>query len=294
MLRRLRLNNWQCHQDLQIDLDKITVLVGGNDIGKTAILRALVFLAFNQWNGAANSHVTWGEEFSEIELAFDDNVVIRRKGKSVNDYVLNNIVYNAFGAGKVPGPVVNALNLGMDNVQQQHDPAFWLTLTAGQAASALNEIFNLSSIDNALGMVGTELRLAKTTEALIQERLDDAQRTKKELDWVVKANEDLKELEALEADLADNSRRIQSLIDQIETLERSLLETKRLAGVIDLAENALIVGQQCLDVGNRIAALISLQNKQSEIAVMEKDLKIKEKKLAGWLKETCPLCGRGN
>ena len=46
MLSNIKLENFRNHKSYNLDLDKITVLIGRNGVGKTNILEAIVFLSF--------------------------------------------------------------------------------------------------------------------------------------------------------------------------------------------------------------------------------------------------------
>jgi chromosome segregation ATPase len=293
MLTKLILRGFQVHKSLEIDLEQITVLTGPNDAGKSAVLRALQWIACNIWNGAANEFINWDMESCEVELHVENHIVTKTKSKSDYVYSLDGHEYRAFHP-KVPDAIATVLNISPDSIQEQDDPAFWLTLTSGQAASALNEIFNLSAIDDSLSNVASELRKVKSKHQVSEERLQKFRSDKKELKWIVEADRDLKELEEIERKLEDNK-----MLER-EVLKRMLLlkEIKELEEISEwVAERARMVNllaekirQLEADelVGSKVLALSDEIEKQSKL------LADKEAKLAKLLADKCPLCGRGD
>ena len=281
-------------------MEKITVLVGNNGCGKSAVLRALRFAALNEWDGEANTQIMWGEEECSVELGFEDHLVVRTKGKDSNLYVLDGEEYRAFGAGKVPDPIANALKLSKDSFQHQQDPAFWLSLTSGQAASALNEIFNLTQIDSALSNVASEMRTAKTRVEVSEERLAAARERKRDLDWAVGADKSLKQLESL-------LEKVHELDRERGRVEQIASEMERLTDLWNDAEKHQQNGQKLLEAQERILSLEDrIKNTKTLIKSAEEvtdlteeydqvclDLKKKEQLLEKWLQGTCPLCRRG-
>lgn len=50
---KLRIQNFQAHKDTTIEFDCITTIVGPSDIGKSAVLRALKWVAKNEPKGTS-------------------------------------------------------------------------------------------------------------------------------------------------------------------------------------------------------------------------------------------------
>src|ERR1051326_2777969 len=195
LLSQVRVQNWQLHTKLLIELDpRITTLIGTNGVGKTSIARALRFIALNDWNDEKNTHVTFGQKASEVEAIVDNNVVKRVKGEGVNSYYLNGEELKAFGQG-VPDSIKRVLNLREVNFQDQYSEHYWILLNSSQAAQALNQIFNLSDIDSSMTNVASQLREARSEVKIIEQRLLEARVMEEKLKWTDQANEDLKELD---------------------------------------------------------------------------------------------------
>jgi hypothetical protein len=127
----------------------------------------------------------------------------------VNEYVLGGEEYRAFGVG-VPDTIKEFLNLSDVNFQGQHDPAFWLSDTAGQVSRNLNDIVNLGVIDGTLRAINRQSQDSKLAAAHAEKLLVAAKEEEDGLEWVVEADKELErlqywsgEIERLEGDIRD-------------------------------------------------------------------------------------------
>lgn len=177
MLNKLKLYNFQAHRKLILEFDpRITTIKGPSDVGKSAILRALRWLALNDIGG--DDFISWGEKEAVVILEFDRKgpgrdipfKVVRRKGTE-NVYKLDGEIYKAFGAGKVPDNIEEALALNEINFQRQHDKPFWLDETAGEVSRQLNRVIDLSVIDTAMANAGKMVRTARERVVVSEDRL---------------------------------------------------------------------------------------------------------------------------
>jgi exonuclease SbcC len=291
VIDRIVLTNWQCHSSLILDLEPVTVLVGDNECGKSAVLRAVRWVALNQWDGRADEHVTWGADHSLVGLTLEDGcLVTRKKGKTVNDYILDG---QTFMAGKiVPSPVAKVLKLGEANFADQDDPPFWLSLGPAQAAVALNDLFHLSQIDTSASRIASELRTAQTTAKVVEARLEAARGQRKALDWAVQAHKDLAEIETL-------VQQISGLDQEIARAERARTEVGEVEGDLEKSTELLLLGSSVLalmEEGVRLDSRLTnwklVIDLEDSLCQQRKELKAKEAQLRKWLAGTCPLCGR--
>src|SRR5437016_5078678 len=136
MLEYVDIRNFQIHKSFEVELDpRITVLVGDNDSGKSALVRALQWLMLNSIRG--DSCISWDAKGCFLGLAVDGHWLCRRRGPGTNYYRLDGEIINVPGTS-VPDPVARLLNVGPGNFQGQLDPLFWFSLTAGQIGRELN------------------------------------------------------------------------------------------------------------------------------------------------------------
>jgi DNA repair exonuclease SbcCD ATPase subunit len=66
VLEKLIIKGFQKHENRTIEFDRITCIVGPNDVGKSSILRALFWLTFNRPSG--NQFKTWDLDSTIVKL----------------------------------------------------------------------------------------------------------------------------------------------------------------------------------------------------------------------------------
>lgn len=165
MITRVQLQNWQCYKKLDIKFSEVTALVGPSDAGKSAIFRALQWVATNQPGGTA--FIRDGAKGCTVRVWVDGHVVTRKRSRTatVNTYQLDDgPTLKAFGRG-VPADVAALFNVSATNWQGQHDAPFWLSLTAGQVGQQLNALVDLDVLDATLAEAGRGVRQTRQTEA---------------------------------------------------------------------------------------------------------------------------------
>ena len=290
MLERIQLRNFQCHEDLRIVFDpQVTTIVGPSDVGKSAVLRALRWVAENRPSGDA--FVRDGESTCSVSLWLNDRKVTRRKGKGTNEILLDKQVFKAFGAD-VPEPIADLLNTGDVNFQAQHDSPFWFSLTAGQVSRELNSVINLDMIDKTLSGVASSLRKARAVEDVCRDRLDETQKQIEELDWVPMMVEEygiLEDLEKAAWELGASVLSLQTIVEEgreckkkasAEIPDLSELEGLR-AEVIRSTEEETVFSLKIKE-GNALSD--EMMNRGKEVEELKQRL---EEESGG----VCPLCG---
>jgi exonuclease SbcC len=224
MLESLTIKNFQCHQKIVLDLNHpIISVVGPSDAGKTALLRALRWLACNQPNGL--QFLRMGAAGVGVSLQVDRTSVARsRNTAGSNLYRFGDKRYVSFGTN-VPEPIAQFLNLGPVNFQFQHDAPFWFMLSSGEVSRELNQVVNLDLIDTTQANIAAELRQTRAIEAVCQQRLTRARADRDALAWVKGAQSDFFLLEQKKSDIEETKQkrtRIVAIVAEGQRLEASL------------------------------------------------------------------------
>ena len=253
MLQEITIQNFQAHKKLSIEFSPtITTIVGSSDTGKTAIIRALYWLAFNRPGGIA--FVRDGAKGTEVKLRAEGKEIIRGKGKE-NLYSLGDMNFVAFG-NDVPEEISKLLNLSPTiNFQNQHDSPFWLSNTSGEVSRQLNQIVNLGIIDSTLGNLAGYLRAERAKVEVSLQRVTTAKAERKKLSHVKVMDEELKKVENLQTTFTKNRQNC-STIQAICTL---VIEQQK---VVDIASQAYSVGGVAVKTGETWA---EVQNREKTL-----------------------------
>ena len=210
MLESITLKNFQKHENLTIDFDPgVTTIIGTSDVGKSAAIRALTWLAQNKLRGDA--FIRRGAKSAEVVLNVAGRKIERVRGKE-NLYRLDGEEYKAVSS-TCPEDVADVLNVNVINFQQQHDPPFLFSSTPGQVATALNQVVDLTIIDSTLKNLNAANAKARNKVELYAEEKENNENLIKSLEGIVGIDE---ELSALEDDL----KQLDELEDQIESITK--------------------------------------------------------------------------
>ena len=298
MLERLRLQNFQIHDELDLDLSApIVSITGQSDAGKSSVLRALRWIMTGQ--APRSPMPTWGTDEVAAVLTVDSKRVERRKSKSENVYRLDGKEFAAVGKSDVPDEVARLLNVGQETFAGQHQSHFWLADTPGEVSRHLNGIVNLGLIDDALAAVASELRDAKHAEVSAGGRLEQAEGRVAELAWVEEANKVLQGLERTNEVLQAKRQEALELAQLVKVgrnaeeaartaqAQTSRKETaiKRLSG---MAERYAELSTESTGIGE---LLCDIRLKEKQAATARAAAERLEVELAAKVK-VCPICRR--
>jgi len=222
MIKSLEIQNFQSHEDNYLEFDKgVNIIVGSSDSGKTAIIRALRWLAFHKPSGdEMRSH--WGGE-TRVELFTDDAHVVKKKDKE-QEYILGDLHFKAFGT-TVPDEIVQALNLSDVNLQMQLDAPFLLSETPGAVAQYFNKVARLDKIDRATQTINSSIRQL-TNDIKYQEGQEGNYKEQlKQFEHLEKFEIEVEVLEEMDKKFinsVDTRRKLQVLVAKITMLQTDI------------------------------------------------------------------------
>lgn len=168
MIKFLTIKNFQRHQKLRVRLERVTSILGPTDSGKSAILRALRWLALNNLPG--DGFIRNGAKSAFVKIKLENGAWIGRGKGKANFYVLNGKKFRSFGQS-VPLPISNVLRMNEINFQRQHDSPFWFAESAGQVSRELNRVVDLGIIDTTLAKAVSAVRAGEAHQNAVEGRL---------------------------------------------------------------------------------------------------------------------------
>lgn len=175
-LRRIRAHNIQAIEDLTIELSTgFTVIVGANESGKTALIRAILVCLTNS---DSKFEVRKGAKKCEVELFFDNGTeegltvlwTRQQQGSSATvSYMVGGKPYTKVGR-VVPEKLkriafpwkVGADNFGFVQIQEQNNPAFLVTnmsMAAGRAWDLLEGKEFRAVLDSCKSLIKKEVSI---------------------------------------------------------------------------------------------------------------------------------------
>src|SRR3989304_399576 len=119
----LEILNFQSHAHTEVTFapaGQLTVLVGESDAGKTACIRALKWLLFNQPDGI--DFIRVGASMARVTVTLANGArITRERSKSVNRYLLDvpgqeEKKFEGFGRGAVPLEIIEACGIKMVSI----------------------------------------------------------------------------------------------------------------------------------------------------------------------------------
>ena len=199
MINSILINNFQSHKKSSIAFcDGVNVIQGVSDSGKSAIIRAILFVIINRPIGTDQivSHFAIDKKNKiidelSVKISTDKGTVIRRRTSNDNEYILklpghNDNYFKAVNKC-VPDEINNFFNIIDLNVQMQHDPPFLLSQSSGDVMAYINKIVRLDVIDTVLG--NTESARRETNKKIKETDCEKKELEKKleDYDWIGQA-----------------------------------------------------------------------------------------------------------
>ena len=238
MIKKLLIKNFQTHAHRKIELSPtITTIVGKSDVGKSAIYRAIRWVATGLPKG--NDFIRWGEKSASVGLEVDKHKIIRKKGSS-NLYKLDGKEFKALRTD-VPEEIKGILNLDAINFQSQHDSPFWFSETAGEISRQLNAIVSLSLIDTSIKNAISKARQNKIVIDHLETQIDGAKKDVVRMGAVLDLQKLLKEVEKAvtkEESLSIERDQLQTLFEQGMQKRKVCKSLQSVVGYLDQNSSA--------------------------------------------------------
>jgi len=298
MIERIRLCNFQKHEDTRITFDPhVTTFVGPNDIGKSSILRAIRWVMTNKPSGVA--FIRDGQNQCKVLMRVDGKSVVRAKGrkgsyiatKGMGGTSSDRRTYKAFGSD-LPEPIIRFFNVGNVNFQRQHEQPFWFCLTAGQVSRELNAVVNLDEIDRSLAELSRRVKKARSEVGFCEERVVDIEKEREALLWVPKMSEEWLALCALKnkaKTVASRVKQMQKMLEATEKLRKEVdIEVPDISKLERLRSECFALTRKKEDW---VSILEKVEEDRTRAIQLAKELDRMENDLVNKMGGVCPLCG---
>ncbi len=278
-IKSLHLINFQSHQNTWLELDPgLNIFVGESDQGKTAIIRALRWLFYNEPRGTGFIRV--GETRCEVTAILSDETKVTRlrdETKRQNRYVINypdgrEMILEKF-KNEVPLEVQQELGvypLWIDtdqklelNIARQLDSPFLIAESPANRAKIIGRIANLHIIDAAQRELLKDIRNQSRQKADLEvdiekleaekEEYEDLPAQEQQLHQVKKYLDNIQSLKTLSSQLAELSQ-------QKAELHRNILKNNEELAKLQNIEEITQLYEQYVKTAAHHRELIKLQD----------------------------------
>lgn len=260
-ISKVIVENFQSHEYTEVDFGDFNGIVGPSDNGKTALIRAIIWVLYN--NPSGTSYIRKGENKCQVTILFDDGAsIVKTRTAKIHSYDLSEpgkepIHLEAFGVGPVD-EVVAFHRMGFVdlfgekqtlNVCEQLDAPFFLGESPATKALIIGRLGNTEVIDKAIKNNAADLREVKAQIKVYKGQLKDVKSELKELktlDKMGKAVEiakikldKIKMLEARTENILQISRKIKDKMEQVNRLEKFVGADEEMNKVINTLDELI-------------------------------------------------------
>lgn len=236
-MTEIRIRNFQSIADLTFSVDGFTVVCGKNNIGKSAIVRAIDSALTNQ---AGDNYIRLGKKACEVSFKKDALSIEWKKGDTAT-YIVNGESFSKLNRA-VPKPILDAgfreIEIGDKKksplIAPQFDEIFLLDKSGPIVTEVLSKLYHLDELSTADELCQKDLRTAKSSLKTKDQDLVDLNKKLEKFIGFDALLKDLAEVKRLDAECETLKRQIAEIIDLKNRLETSTHRVKTLKKVFDL------------------------------------------------------------
>ena len=235
------IKNFQSHRHTVLNLDEhVNVILGSSDVGKTAILRALGWVFFNEPQGTA--FIRAGETSASVELIYSDGYSVKRiRNKKFNGYHINHPDFDepkklsGFGSS-VPEEIQEITGVRKFEIadkiespityQTQLEGAFLLSESSIKKAKAIGAISNVNIIDRAIQIANSNIKDFRKNINTSEEALKNSEEQIKEYDNLDERKQNLEKAKDLYSELIQKNKMNENLSVLNQRLDNNIERIK--------------------------------------------------------------------
>jgi DNA repair exonuclease SbcCD ATPase subunit len=297
-IKKVRLINFQSHKDTTIEFDKyLNVIVGPSDQGKSAIIRAIKWVLYNEPSGTF--FIREGEKECTVSITFNDNTILKRiRSQSKNLYILidekgNESIYEGFGK-TVPIDIIEKTNirkLYLDdnesntiNIGEQLEGPFLLSEKASTRANAIGRLVGVHIIDKAVANTLKDIRSLNSDRKSIENRLSSLKEKLTQYEYLNDLKITLDRLEKIHKTIKFNKEKLKILNNLKEKLGLIELDIKQTEIIINKLSKIYEIEKIALLLENKISKYKKLESKMNQYNNISEEIN-EYKKLVERLKD---------
>lgn len=297
VIKEIKIENFQSHRSTNLKFNSgLNIITGPSDNGKSAIVRALRWVLYNEPLG--DDFIRVGASRCRVGILLGNGYrVIRERSNKENRYIIvdpagEKEIYTGFGT-KVPQEVITAhrmpkVTLDDDledtlNLDYQLSGPFLLNDSGSTRAKAIGQLTGVHIIDSAIKGVAIDLRRAQSEKKkelneieAIDEKLKDYQDLPQLKKEITRKNKLLKDIKRIKAKLDKQ----QSLQKEWEKVKKEQAQLQKTLSKLDQLEKVEKLYQQITETRKRLSKLQGFWQDWQEINKNKQELKQVLKKLS--------------
>ena len=266
---KIKVENFQSIQKAEIEVEGLTVITGPNNIGKSALARAVAGL-FSNMRG--DSFVRRGEKSCSVEIVLDNTDSIKwEKGKSKNNYTINGKSISKVGSSapeelkqfKILPVSVDGKSI-WPQIAKQFEQIFLLNMSPSALSSALSDVEKIQKLENASALCRKDVR---SIGSRLEIKREDLEHSNKILNCFSDFDLSLYDtIKAQEKEIEEAEKKLETIRDLREGRNRAIL-------LIDSLKKADIeIPVEDFSAYSELAELINLHKKRKEKYILKSSI----------------------
>lgn len=276
-IKKIEVNNYLSHKETEIQLhDGMNVIVGDPRSGKSAIVRALKWLFFNNPKGY-KFHSNFTDDPTKVSVELKEGIEVSKiRSETETKFFIDENEYT--GGQQTPDEVIRVLNINDINLAGQFDPPFLVTASPGEVAREINKICRLEDAEGWVGELTTTINSKNKEVGILNDQIKEYKEKERDLSYV-------EELEKFVIEAEEMLNYVTVYKKKIDNLQRALSVILEVEEKID-GINEVVQYEYLID--DALHLFRSLNKEKQNIEMVKNFIKTK-KELDGCKEEVIEL-----
>ena len=286
IIAKVKIENFQSHENTIIDFHSgLNIITGPSDNGKSAIIRAIKWVLFNEPRGT--DFIRQGTSGAKVTIEMDNgNSIIRERSSCKNRYTViypdsEPKIFEGFG-NDIPQEVVDAhgitkayldSNISSSlNIAEQLEGPFLLSETGSVRAKAIGRLIGIHIIDRAIKNTNVDLRRENQFKDKTSSELEEVESKLKEYEFLKDVEERLEKSDQIIQDITkvlDRKKRLEANLKSIISIEADYTVQRNIAKRLEKLERYELCIKNIEIINEKLSKLKKAYN-----ALNEKDIVI--------------------
>ncbi|MBS4539910.1 AAA family ATPase [Clostridium sp. D2Q-11] len=245
-ITQVEISNFQSHKKTKIDfVNGLNVIVGPSDQGKTAIIRAIRWVLYNEPLG--NFFIRHGESEASVVLTFNTGEKVKRlRSNSKNLYIYINEtgeeeIYEGFGLS-TPIDIVEKLNIrkihldskesSSINIGEQLEGPFLMAQKNSTRANAIGRLVGVHVVDKAVQNTIKDTRSLNVKNKSLKDDIDALESKLSRYEYLESLEKQIVTLETIQLAINDKENILSQLMNIKEQMNNNIKEIKNYNDII--------------------------------------------------------------